>query len=50
MPAPNRVPVDRVRQLLAQGVKGKAICERLGINKTSVSRVAAEMRREQVKT
>jgi DNA invertase Pin-like site-specific DNA recombinase len=49
MPAPNRVPVERVRQLLAQGVQGKAICERLGVNKSSVSRIAGEMRREQVK-
>ena len=50
MPAPNRVPVERVRQLLAQGVMAKAICERLGINKTSVSRISAGMKREQVKT
>lgn len=49
MPAPNRVPVDRVRQLLAQGVSTQAICERLGVNKSSVSRIAGEMRREQVK-
>jgi IS30 family transposase len=49
MPALNRVPVERVRQLLTQGVTGKAICERLGVNKSSVSRIAGEMRREQVK-
>lgn len=46
MPAPNRVPVERVRQLLQQGCTPQQITARLGINKTSVSRVAADMRRE----
>lgn len=46
MPAPNRINRDRVRQLLAQGCTARQICERLGINKTSVATVAAEMKRE----
>lgn len=46
MPPVNRIPVERVRQLLCQGVKPAAICRRLGINKSSVSTIAAQMRTE----
>ena len=46
MPPPNKINRERVRHLLAQGCTARQICERLGINKTSVSTVAAEMRRE----
>ena len=40
---PGRPPVNvaRVQQLLAQGVKQKAIAERLGINKSTVSAIAS---------
>lgn len=50
MPPLNKVPVDRVRQLLAQGLPGKVIAARLGINKSSVSQINVQMRREQVRT
>lgn len=46
MPPVNRVPVERVRQLLAQGVTPAAICRRLAINKGSVSAIATAMKRE----
>ena len=49
MPPVNRVPVERVRQLLAQGVAPKDICRRLAINKGSVSAIATQMKREAVK-
>jgi len=45
-PPVNRVPVERVRQLLAQGVTPAAICRRLAINKGSVSAIATQMRKE----
>ena len=44
MPAVNKVPVDRVRQLLAQGAKPRQVCERLGINKSSVYAVVKAMK------
>lgn len=47
MPAPNRVPVERVRELLAKGCTPQQITARLGINKTSVSKVVADIRKEQ---
>jgi hypothetical protein len=46
MPAVNRIDVERVRQLLRQGSTQKQICERLGINKCSVSLIARAMRQE----
>lgn len=46
MPPINRVPVERVRQLLAQGVTPAAICRRLAINKGSVSAIKTAMRKE----
>lgn len=49
MPPVNKVPVERVRQLIAQGLKPAAICERLAINKSSVSMIATQMKREAAK-
>jgi transcriptional regulator with XRE-family HTH domain len=46
MPAVNRIDVERVRQLLRQGSTQKQVCERLGINKCSVSLIARAMRQE----
>jgi hypothetical protein len=46
MPPVNRVPVERVRQLLAQGVTPAAICRRLAINKGSVSVIKTQMNKE----
>jgi DNA invertase Pin-like site-specific DNA recombinase len=46
MPPLNRVPVERVRQLLAQGVTASAICRRLAINKGSVSQIKTQMQKE----
>lgn len=46
MPPVNRVPVERVRQLLAQGVTPAAICRRLAINKGSVSAIKTAMNKE----
>ena len=34
------MPVDRVKQLLAQGVKQSAISERLGVSKSAVCCIA----------
>ena len=42
MPAVNRIPVERIRQLLAQGLTPRQICLRLGVNKSSVSVIARE--------
>jgi len=44
MPAVNKVPVERVRQLLSQGMKARQVCERLGINKSSVYAVVKAMK------
>lgn len=46
MPPVNRVPIERVRQLLAQGVRQKHIAERLGISPGTVSSVVASERRK----
>jgi predicted XRE-type DNA-binding protein len=40
MPAKPPVPVDRVKQLLDQGVKQQVIVQRLGVSKSVVSCVA----------
>lgn len=45
MPPPNKVPADRVRQLLAKGLEPRVIAERLGVNRTSVFAIAAEVRK-----
>ena len=34
------MPVDRVKQLLAEGVKQSAVAERLGVSKTVVNCIA----------
>lgn len=44
MPPVNRIDTERVRKLLRQGSTRKQICERLGINKSSVSVIARDMR------
>lgn len=41
MPPRNRVNVDRVRELLAQGIRQKEVCERLGLNAGTVSEIAS---------
>jgi transcriptional regulator with XRE-family HTH domain len=46
MPAVNRIDVERVRQLLRKGSTQKQVCERLGVNKCSVSLIARAMRQE----
>lgn len=46
MPPVNRVPVERVRQLLSQGVMQKHIAIRLGVSKGTISRIASGMRKE----
>jgi predicted transcriptional regulator len=40
MPARPPVPVDRVKQLLDQGVKQQVIAQRLGVSKSVVSCIA----------
>lgn len=40
MPGRPPVPVDRVKQLLAEGVKQSAVAERLGVSKTVVNCIA----------
>ena len=40
MPAKPAVPVDRVKQLLDQGVKQQVIVQRLGVSKSVVSCIA----------
>ena len=40
MPAKPAVPVDRVKQLLDQGVKQSVVVQRLGVSKSVVSCVA----------
>lgn len=44
MPGVNKIDRDRVAQLLRQGSTPKQVCMRLGINKSSVSVIAMEMR------
>lgn len=46
MPAANKVDPARVRQLLSKGATQKQVAMRLGINKTSVWKVAKEMRKD----
>lgn len=46
MPAVPRIPTERVRQLLAKGLTARQVSERLAINRTSVDRIAAAMRKE----
>jgi predicted XRE-type DNA-binding protein len=40
MPGRPPVPVDRVKQLLAEGVKQSAVAERLGVSKPVVNCIA----------
>lgn len=40
MPGKTPIPVDRVKQLLDQGVKQSVIVQRLGVSKCTVSRIA----------
>ena len=47
MPKRNFVDAARVRELLSQGIKPICVAERLGVNKTSVFKIHAEMRKEQ---
>ena len=49
MPAPNTIDRERVKQLLAQGLTPKQVCRRLGINKSSVSEISQERRKEVAK-
>jgi DNA-binding NarL/FixJ family response regulator len=44
MPPVKRIDHERVLQLLRQGATHKQVCERLGINKASVSVIARGMR------
>lgn len=44
MPPVNRINPERVRQLLLQGSTPKQVCLRLGINKSTVSVIARELR------
>ena len=46
MPGVNRIDRERVMQLLRQGSTPKQVCLRLGVNKSSVSVIAKEMREE----
>lgn len=46
MPAVNKVPVERVKQLLAQGCTQQQVAIRLGVNKTSVCIIAKQMGKE----
>jgi DNA-binding CsgD family transcriptional regulator len=46
MPAPNKIDRERVKQLLRQGLTPKQIHLRLGVNKSSVSVIAAQVRKE----
>lgn len=46
MPARVQVPIERIRQLLAQGVSVQAIARRLAISECSVGKVATRMRQE----
>lgn len=46
MPFRTVIDRDRVRQLLRQGVARKYIAERLGTNKTTISEIARQMRKE----
>lgn len=48
MPPVNRVPVERVRQLLAQGVTPKNIALRLGCSLAGLCTALKRMRREGV--
>lgn len=40
MPARQKPPVERIRQLLSQGVQQSVICTRLGVSKSVVSKIA----------
>lgn len=44
MPPVNRINPERVRQLLQAGSTPKQVCLRLGINKSTVSVIARELR------
>lgn len=44
MPPVNRINPERVRKLLQAGSTPKQVCLRLGINKSTVSVIAREMR------
>jgi transcriptional regulator with XRE-family HTH domain len=46
MPAKNKIDRERVRQLLAQGLTQRQVCLRLGVNKSTVSNIAAAVRQE----
>ena len=40
MPPRQNIPYERVEQLLRQGMTQQQICQRLGINRSSVSQIA----------
>jgi transcriptional regulator with XRE-family HTH domain len=40
MPPVNKVPVERVKQLLAKGLTQTQVCKRLGVNKNAVCLIA----------
>lgn len=46
MPARTKIDTDRVKQLLAQGVRPVDIAKRLGCTKNGLSTAIAKMRRE----
>lgn len=48
MPARNRIDTERVKQLLAQGVRPVDIARRLGCTKNGLSTAMAKMRKDGV--
>lgn len=46
MPPVNKIPVHRVKQLLASGCTQTQVALRLGINKSSVCTIAKQMSKE----
>lgn len=48
MPARNKIDTERVKQLLAQGVRPIDIARRLGCSKNGLATAMAKMRREGV--
>ncbi len=48
MPARTKIDTERVRQLLAQGVRPVDIARRLGCSKNGLATAMAKMRREAV--
>ena len=49
MPPRQMVPYERVEELLRQGMTQQQICQRLGINKSSVSQIATGKYRRPMK-